>query len=186
MIAKGNLHAHGQKLAAYLITGKMHERAELVELKGFASPNIREAFVDVMIQAEATRCEKPFYHAHVRLPDGEALRCSGASGMRAHKAGRGKPSPRRSVEADSLTVAASAAKSRDATGRSPLPSERSALPHRAARIKRAQLATSCFRHSSPLIVADSQPLRSLKNPASHVRPAGPSLRLCCGFHLGFG
>lgn len=73
MIAKGNLHAHGQKLAAYLITGKMGERAELVELKGFASSNIREAFIDVMIQAEATRCEKPFYHAHVRLPDGEAL-----------------------------------------------------------------------------------------------------------------
>jgi hypothetical protein len=73
MIAKGNLHAHGQKLAAYLITGKMHERAELVELRGFASTNIREAFIDVQIQAEATRCEKPFYHAHVRLPDGEAL-----------------------------------------------------------------------------------------------------------------
>ena len=69
MIAKGNLHAHGQKLAAYLITGKMHERAELVELRGFAS-NIRE-FVDVMIQAEATRCEKPFFPLHVRLPEGE-------------------------------------------------------------------------------------------------------------------
>ncbi|HEY1747983.1 MAG TPA: relaxase/mobilization nuclease domain-containing protein [Xanthobacteraceae bacterium] len=51
----------------------MHERAELVELRGFASPNIREAFTDVMIQAEATRCEKPFFHAHVRLPDGEIL-----------------------------------------------------------------------------------------------------------------
>jgi hypothetical protein len=73
MIAKGNLHAHGQKLAAYLITGKMDERAELVELRGFASSNIREAFIDVQIQAEATRCEKPFFHAHVRLPDGEQL-----------------------------------------------------------------------------------------------------------------
>jgi hypothetical protein len=73
MIAKGNLHAHGQVLAAYLITGKMHERAELVELRGFAAGNIRDAFIDVMIQAEATRCEKPFFHAHVRLPDGEQL-----------------------------------------------------------------------------------------------------------------
>lgn len=73
MIAKGNLHAHGQKLAAYLITGKMDERAELVELRGFASSNIREAFIDVQIQAEATRCEKPFFHLHVRLPDGETL-----------------------------------------------------------------------------------------------------------------
>lgn len=73
MIAKGNLHGHGQKLAAYLITGKMDERAELVELRGFAALNIREAFIDVMIQAEATRCERPFFHAHVRLPEGEAL-----------------------------------------------------------------------------------------------------------------
>jgi hypothetical protein len=73
MIAKGNLHAHGQKLAAYLITGKMGERAELVELRGFASSNIREAFTDVMIQAEATRCEKPFFHCYIRLPDHEML-----------------------------------------------------------------------------------------------------------------
>jgi hypothetical protein len=73
MIAKGNLHSHGQKLATYLVTGKEDERAELVELKGFASSNIREAFIDVMIQAEATRCERPFFHAHVRLPEGEAL-----------------------------------------------------------------------------------------------------------------
>ena len=73
MIAKANLHAHGQKLAAYLITGKMGERAELVELKGFASSNIRDAFLDVMIQAEATRCEKPFFHCYIRLPAGEAL-----------------------------------------------------------------------------------------------------------------
>ena len=73
MIAKANLHAHGQKLAAYLITGKMGERAELVELRGFASSNIREAFLDVQIQSEATRCEKPFFHCYVRLPDGEGL-----------------------------------------------------------------------------------------------------------------
>ena len=32
MITKGNLHSHGQKLAAYLITGKMDERAELAEV----------------------------------------------------------------------------------------------------------------------------------------------------------
>lgn len=73
MIAKGNLHAHGQKLAAYLITGKKFERAELAELRGFASSNIREAFIDVMIQSEATRCEKPFFHTQVRLPESDSL-----------------------------------------------------------------------------------------------------------------
>jgi hypothetical protein len=73
MIAKGNLHANGGKLAAYLTTGKDGERAELVELRGFAADNIRDAFTDVQIQAEATRATKPFFHAYIRLPEGEAL-----------------------------------------------------------------------------------------------------------------
>jgi hypothetical protein len=71
MIAKGNLHAHGAKLAAYLTTAKDGERAELVELRGFVADNIRDAFTDVQIQAEATRATKPFFHAYVRLPEGE-------------------------------------------------------------------------------------------------------------------
>ena len=52
MIAKGNLHPNGKKLADYLTTGKEGERAELVELRGFASDNIRDAFTDIEIQAE--------------------------------------------------------------------------------------------------------------------------------------
>src|SRR3954471_7699020 len=74
MVVKGNLHADGQKLAAYLITGKKGERAELIELRGFASSDIRDAFIDVHIQAaEATQCEKPFFHSYVRLPEDEEL-----------------------------------------------------------------------------------------------------------------
>ena len=73
MIAKGNLHAHGVKLAAYLITGKDGERAELVELRGFVADNIRDAFIDVQIQSEATNATKPFFHAYVRLPANETL-----------------------------------------------------------------------------------------------------------------
>ncbi len=73
MIAKGNLHAHGVKLAAYLTTSKGDERAELVELRGFVADNIRDAFIDVQIQAEATNATKPFFHAYVRLPADETL-----------------------------------------------------------------------------------------------------------------
>jgi hypothetical protein len=73
MIAKGNLHANGGKLATYLTTGKDGERAELVELRGFVAGNIHDAFVDVEIQAEATQCQKPFFHAYVRLPADEQL-----------------------------------------------------------------------------------------------------------------
>ena len=73
MIAKGNLHAHGVKLAAYLTTGHDNETAELVELRGFAATNIRDAFIDVQIQAGATKATKPFFHAYVRAPEGEKL-----------------------------------------------------------------------------------------------------------------
>jgi hypothetical protein len=73
MIAKGNLHAHGVKLAAYLTTGFADETAELFELRGFVADNIRDAFIDVQIQAQGTRATKPFFHAYVRAPEGEAL-----------------------------------------------------------------------------------------------------------------
>lgn len=73
MIAKGNLHAHGAKLAAYLTTSSEDEHAELVELRGFASDNIRDAFIDVQMQAAATRATKPFFHAYVRAPEGEGI-----------------------------------------------------------------------------------------------------------------
>jgi len=74
MVVKGNLHADGRKLAAYLITGKKGERAELVELRGFASSDIREAFIDIHSQAaEATQCAKPFFHSYIRLPEDEEL-----------------------------------------------------------------------------------------------------------------
>lgn len=73
MIAKGNLHAHGAKLAAYLTTSSEDERAELVELRGFAADTIRDAFIDVQMQAAATRATKPFFHAYVRAPEGEAI-----------------------------------------------------------------------------------------------------------------
>src|SRR5271154_2836960 len=76
MIAKGNLHAHGAKLAAYLTTGEDGETAELVELRGFAATNIRDAFNDVMIQAAATKAKKPFFHSYVRLPSCDAGKLS--------------------------------------------------------------------------------------------------------------
>jgi hypothetical protein len=78
MIAKGNLHGHGAKLAAYLTTEKDDERAELAELRGFETPeqtrtDLHEAFGEAELDAEATHCEKPFFHCYVRLPESERL-----------------------------------------------------------------------------------------------------------------
>ena len=73
MIAKGTTHGNGVKLGRYMITGKQNERAELVELRGFASANIVDAFRSVHVVAEATKCQEPFFHCQVRNPEGETL-----------------------------------------------------------------------------------------------------------------
>jgi hypothetical protein len=73
MIGKGTQHDNGAKLAAYLITGKDGETAELWQLRGFASQDIKEAFRSVHVLAEATKAEQPFFHVQVRLPEGENL-----------------------------------------------------------------------------------------------------------------
>ena len=73
MIAKGTTHNDGAKLAVYMTTGKENERAELWELDGFASDDIKEAFRSVHVMAEATKCQQPFFHVQVRNREGETL-----------------------------------------------------------------------------------------------------------------
>lgn len=73
MIAKGTTHNNGAKLARYIVTGKEGERAELWQLHGFASKDIREAFRSVHVMAEATKCQQPFFHVQVRNREGEKL-----------------------------------------------------------------------------------------------------------------
>lgn len=70
MIAKGNRHNNGAKLARYMMTGNYEkdERAELYQLRGFASDNIRDAFRDVEVMAEATKADNALFHVQVRLP----------------------------------------------------------------------------------------------------------------------
>lgn len=74
MIAKGNPHNSGPYLARYLAaSSKGNERAELAELRGFASDNIFDAFALAQLQAEGTHCQKPLFHVQVRMPQGEEL-----------------------------------------------------------------------------------------------------------------
>jgi hypothetical protein len=73
MIAKGTTHNNGAKLASYMTTGKDGERAELWQLRGFASNDIKDAFRSVHVMAEATKCEQPFFHVQVRNREGEKL-----------------------------------------------------------------------------------------------------------------
>jgi hypothetical protein len=73
MIAKGVTHGQGARLARYLITGKDRERAELLELRGFALEGIVDAFRSVQLMARATKCVLPFFHVSVRNRDSENL-----------------------------------------------------------------------------------------------------------------
>jgi Ti-type conjugative transfer relaxase TraA len=73
MIAKGNTHHSGARLASYMLNAKPGERVEMGEVRGFASDNINEAFRAVDAMALGTQCEKPLFHTYVRLVDGERL-----------------------------------------------------------------------------------------------------------------
>jgi len=71
MIGKGNLHADGGYLADYM---KDSGHGEVIDERGFLSADLREAFCTIQAIAESqTNCEKPFFHAYVRLPPGENL-----------------------------------------------------------------------------------------------------------------
>ena len=73
MIAKGTTHDNGGRLATYMVNGKLGERAELWQLRGFAADQIKDAFRSVHVMADATRCEQPLFHVQVRNPAGEHL-----------------------------------------------------------------------------------------------------------------
>lgn len=75
MIPRGQIHSSGPRLAAYLVAGKDGEEAELIEVRGvLPGLTIHEAFADMQAIAEDhTQAEKPFFHAHIRLPDNERL-----------------------------------------------------------------------------------------------------------------
>ncbi len=74
MIAKGNPHNSPTYLAWYLAApSKGTERADLAELRGFASDNIFDALALVELQGQGTSCQKPIFHVQVRLPKEENL-----------------------------------------------------------------------------------------------------------------
>src|SRR2546423_4523466 len=78
MIAKGNTHGDGVKLAAYLVTGEHGERAELLDMRGFATNDIHAAFRDIEEAKKATKADAAFFHVQIRGADGEGSKLSRA------------------------------------------------------------------------------------------------------------
>lgn len=73
MIAKGNLHGDGVKLASYLVTGHRGEIAELVMLRGFAAADLVTAFRLEELRILGTKAAAGFFHCYIRLAPGERL-----------------------------------------------------------------------------------------------------------------
>ena len=74
MIIGANKRGNGGQLAAYLLSRDKNERAELVEMRGFADAgNLKSALNCIELEAAQTKGEKPFYHCWLRLDEGESL-----------------------------------------------------------------------------------------------------------------
>ena len=73
MIAKGNPHGDGARLASYLVKGRRGELAELAVLRGFAAGDPAAAFRQEQFRARGTKAAAGFFHCYVRLAPGERL-----------------------------------------------------------------------------------------------------------------
>ena len=75
MIIKAVSRSGGHGLAAYLMQEHKADRdkAELLELRGFATDDLRTALVSAELEAENTRCARPLYHVSFRPDKGEHL-----------------------------------------------------------------------------------------------------------------
>jgi len=78
MICKGNLHGDGAKLAAYMTRDGPGERAELLDMRGFATGDIHAAFRDIEIMRGATKADAALFHVQIRGADGEGKKLTRA------------------------------------------------------------------------------------------------------------
>ena len=77
MIAKGNIHSDGVKLAAYLMKGEPGERAELIDMRGFGAvtATLSAGLSDEQVEArDGTKADAPFFH--VQYPGGAAAKAT--------------------------------------------------------------------------------------------------------------
>ena len=71
MIAKGNIHGNGGKLAVYLMTGEEGERVELVEHARLRQRRHPHSFRRCARWRDSTHCHEAVFHTQTRLAPGE-------------------------------------------------------------------------------------------------------------------
>ena len=65
MVIKGTSCAGARRLATHLMRTDTNERAEVREVRGTVSENLRGALIEMEAVASGTRATKPFYHASI-------------------------------------------------------------------------------------------------------------------------
>jgi hypothetical protein len=79
MIGKGNPHKDGAKLADYLLRGEPGERAQLLDMRGFATGDLRQEFADIdKVRDAATKADAALFHVQFRSVAGEGKRLTNA------------------------------------------------------------------------------------------------------------
>jgi hypothetical protein len=79
MIGKGNTHKDGVKLADYLLMGGPGERAQLLDMRGFASGDLRAEFDRIdKIRDAATKADAALFHVQFRSVAGEGKKLTDA------------------------------------------------------------------------------------------------------------
>lgn len=65
MIINGGARTGAKSLAAHLLNTTKNERVAVLEVRGCLATDLRGALVEMEESAEATRCQKPLYHANI-------------------------------------------------------------------------------------------------------------------------
>ena len=73
MIIKGKSRAQAAQAGKYLLDKGKNDRAELIEIKGTLSQNVKDAMREMEAVAAGSQCEKFLYHASINLKEGEQL-----------------------------------------------------------------------------------------------------------------
>ncbi|MEQ1864541.1 MAG: relaxase/mobilization nuclease domain-containing protein [Micropepsaceae bacterium] len=73
MIISGGSRSNWRFFAKHLTNAQDNERVELIELRGVAGDNVREALREMDALASGTHCRNFFYHADINPREGERL-----------------------------------------------------------------------------------------------------------------
>ena len=73
MIVNGGSRSNGGFFSKHFMRTDHNERVAVVEIRGLAAENIRDAFREMKAIASGTKCTNYFYHANLNTRGGELL-----------------------------------------------------------------------------------------------------------------